>query len=256
MQISSDNEAEATTSMIQEGQNTVTKEFQAFLENKVKEMYPDIPTKCYFVPPAYFNKTRFKEDTEAGEVVYVPCSTKNNETEDREYVNVLRHDQAMQHFLHCLHGLAESEHEQMLVLTQFQYGDYLKDQSDAYMNHSLPMPSDLKDVNGAGCFDFLIVHRQHGVMVGVVKAVSADGAESQVSEQKSCEIINEVEVAVGQLEKARHMIKHLMSDQQKFPEICGTLILPNLPHKSLLDAVENCESLLKVRCNLYHLFSL
>lgn len=51
-----------------------------------------------------------------------------------------------------------------------------------------------------GCFDFLIIHRHRGVLVGVVKAVSNNDMKKGNDKKKTT--VDEVDEAVKQLKKA------------------------------------------------------
>lgn len=196
---------------------------------------------CYFVPPIYFNKTRYKKDYVAGQVVYVP-----EKSEQRE----VRHDLAVQQVMSCLNQLAQHGKDEMFVLTQFQYSDYLTSPGDKYENHTLPVPADMKEEDDSvGSFDFLIVHRQYGILVGVVKAVQEEDVENSKHEhqRKDERIIKDIEEAVKQLMKANNMIRYVMEDHENFPKVRKTLILPNLSRNSLECALKNHHDIAEVR---------
>ncbi|PVD21797.1 hypothetical protein C0Q70_17598 [Pomacea canaliculata] len=153
-------------------------------------MYPKMHEAFYFVPPIYFNKTLYKKETVAGEEVYIPQKSSPGD---------ISHDRAMQHVLNCLRQIAEQGQEQMFVLTQFQYRDYLPN-----------LPEDAK------CFDFLIVHRKHGVVIGVVKAVSDKKDKTKKDEQTTDKsILTQIAEAVKQLNYADQMIRSISPDLSK-----------------------------------------
>ncbi|XP_025113296.1 uncharacterized protein LOC112575565 isoform X2 [Pomacea canaliculata] len=214
----------------------ITKEFMQRLVEDVIEMYPEILDTCHFVPPVYVNKTRYKTHSVSGEVVYIPVIPDMKNTQD---MGIVRHDRAMQHVLHCLHHMADQRQDKMFVLTQFNYDDYLNNPGTDYQQHRLPVPSSVihKD-DDVACVDFVIVHRQHGVLVGVVKAVSDKVEDSDDGQQDEggC-IVTAVTEAVQQLQKANRVIRHVMSDQRQCHTVRHTLILPNLTHASLSLAV-------------------
>ncbi|PVD21799.1 hypothetical protein C0Q70_17600 [Pomacea canaliculata] len=162
-------------------------------------------------------------------------------------MSVVRHDKAMQHVLHCLHHMADQEKDKMFVLTQFNYDDYLNNTGIDYQHHGLPVPSGvIDDDDDVACVDFVIVHREHGVLVGVVKAVSDKVEDSDDGQQDEggC-IVTAVTEAVQQLQKAKRVIQHVMSDQIEFPTVRQTLILPNLTHASLRRAVARQNALVE-----------
>ncbi|XP_025111787.1 uncharacterized protein LOC112574757 isoform X2 [Pomacea canaliculata] len=228
--VSSKNKNANVKKKISEKEKEITKEFQDFLENSILKMYPNMLNGCYFVPPIYFNKTRYKKQFVADQVVYVP-----EKSEQRE----VRHDLAVQQVMSCLNHLTQHRKEEMFVLTQFQYSDYLSSPGDKYEKHSLPVPEEEDD--SVGSFDFLIVHRQYGVLVGVVKAVQEEDVENSKHElqRNDISIIEEVQEAVKQLIKANDTIRHLMGDHENFPKVRQTLILPNLSRNSLQRALKD-----------------
>ncbi|XP_025114446.1 uncharacterized protein LOC112576305 [Pomacea canaliculata] len=220
--------------MLDDEEEKRNKIFQEYLEKEVKEMYPNYMNSCYFVPPVYFNKTRYKTQYVAGRVVYVP---------DPSDPADLKHDQAMQHVLHCLHHMAEREKTGMFVLTQFQYDDYLNNVDHQHAGHRLPVPNSLTDEdNTIECFDFLIVHKVHGVLVGVVKIfgdMENRGDVRKVDEM----IVLQITEAMKQLRKADRVIRHLMSDHQV--KVRMTMILHDLTRSSLRQAVERQNALVE-----------
>ncbi|XP_025112575.1 uncharacterized protein LOC112575157 [Pomacea canaliculata] len=152
--------------------------FEDLLLKKTKEMYPNMQEGCYFVPPVYLNKLRYKTQSVAGQLVYIPDPPDPSD-ESRA--------RAMQHVIHSLRDMADSQHEHMFVLTQFQYEDYLNNPGRDYRKHRLPVPTGLKEKNkykDIGCFDFLIIHRHHGVLVGVVKDVDEKESGNQDKRQR------------------------------------------------------------------------
>lgn len=87
-------------------------------------MYPRKSRSFYFVPPVYFNRHGYeKKSGDNNEDIYVPKETDEN---------IVKHDRAMQHFLHCLRQMAEQGNEAMFVLTQFKYEDYLTNVNTEY----------------------------------------------------------------------------------------------------------------------------
>ncbi|XP_025113300.1 uncharacterized protein LOC112575567 [Pomacea canaliculata] len=214
----------------------MTNKFMQHLIDNVKEMYPEILDSCHFVPPVYFNKTRYKTYSVADKVVYIPVIP---DLKNKQDISIVRHDMAMQHVLHCLHHMADQEQEKMFVLTQFTYSDYLNNPGTDFQQHRLPVPSGVihKD-DDVSCVDFVIVHREHGVLVGVVKAVSDKVEDSDDGQQdEGGSVVTAVTEAVQQLQKVNRVIRHVMSDQLQCPTVRHTLILPNLPRALLRGAV-------------------
>ncbi|XP_025112631.1 uncharacterized protein LOC112575179 [Pomacea canaliculata] len=204
----------------------ITKRFQEYLESQTQSMFPNMLQKhsFYFVPPVYFNKTRYRKEIYYGQAVFVP------EPVDAKDV---RYDQAMLHVFTCLHDMAKHDKKNMFVLTQFKYDDYLKNLGSEFQRHRLPVPAGFTEENqNIQCFDLMIVHRHHGVLVGVVKAVG-DKVIQDDQQPLNDMIVKEVTDAVKQLKKGADMIKHLMSDQEQSPRVCQTLMLPNMARTTL-----------------------
>ncbi|PVD21780.1 hypothetical protein C0Q70_17581 [Pomacea canaliculata] len=212
----------------------VTEEFQEFLLKKVRQMFPDMLNTCYFVPPIYFNKTRYKTETVAGQVVYIP---------DLPDPSDVLYNKAMETVLSCLRRILKTKQERMFVLTHFNYDDYLNNPDHNFITHGLPVPAGLKKRKGEnkiGCFDFLILHRQYGVVVGVVKTVSDKYDGSEDTKKKTDHLlITEVSEAILQLTKAARMIKHLMSDQNHPLKVRQAIVLPNAEHTTLNRVLHN-----------------
>ncbi|PVD21792.1 hypothetical protein C0Q70_17593 [Pomacea canaliculata] len=140
----------------------------------------------------------------------------------------------MQHVLHCLRHMAEHYKEDMFVLSQFKYEDYLNNPGNSFLNHRLPVPAGFRDKTNVGCFDILIIHRRLGVLVGVVKSISDKDDGSEDSEDKIDDmLVSEVCEAVAQVKYANSMMGHLMSDQTHKPAVQMTLMFPNVTSSSL-----------------------
>lgn len=190
-------------------------------------MYPDILSSCYFVPPIYFNKCRYKYgDVRFNPIlVYESC----NQSE-------VQYDRAMQHVMHCLRHVGEQRKAQMFVLTQFRYEDYLNTVTKNHEAHILRRVS--KEEKSLKCFDLLIIYRKLGFIVVVVKTVSDSPVKKQRRKQTTDKMLMpQFKEAILQLKNAENMIKNLMSDQTKCPEVRLVLILPNLSSSSLIPAV-------------------
>ncbi|XP_025113098.1 uncharacterized protein LOC112575439 isoform X2 [Pomacea canaliculata] len=207
-------------SLIATNHKSIKVEFQEFMLKNVREMFRDMLNGCYFVPPIYFNKTRYKTETVAGQVVYIP---------DPPDPSDVLYNQVMQKALLCLRRIVKTKQQRMFVLTNFNYDDYLNNPGHNFITHGLPVPAGLKKQEGdneIGCFDFLIIHRQYGVVVGVVKTVSDKNETDHL-------MVTEVSEAILQLTKASRMIKHLMSDQNRPLKVRQTLLLPNIESTTL-----------------------
>ncbi|XP_025113586.1 uncharacterized protein LOC112575780 isoform X2 [Pomacea canaliculata] len=195
-----------------------TNEFEEYLETTSRKMYPNILETLYFVPPVYFNKTEGSVQYVADQTVYVYTRP------DRQ--NAI-HDQAMQYLILCLRQVGEQKPEEMFVLTQFSFDDYLNNPCHDYEENLLPMPAGIDYNRDIVCFHFIIIHRHKGVLIGMVEVVNETCDESQFKSQKQDEIMAEVPHDIVRLEEACRVFKHLMSDQREFLEIRKVLILFN-----------------------------
>lgn len=205
------------------------------MANKTKEMYPNILDAFYFVPPVYFNKIKYTKQSVADQDVYIP------DLPDR---NDVRHDLAMRHVLHCLRHVAERGQEKMFVLTQFEYKDYLNNVSNDYKDHTLPvLPSLPQEADDTGSFDFLIIHRRHGVIAGVVKVLTDQEENGDVG---TSNVVNEVSSALLKFEKTCDIVFHLMSDQPQGLKIRQLLVLFNINESTFQNSLTTQKELLEV----------
>ncbi|XP_025112361.1 uncharacterized protein LOC112575050 isoform X1 [Pomacea canaliculata] len=204
---------------------------EEFLVKSVREMFPNmLDDACYFVPPIYFNKVRYKTQTVADQVVYIPEPSDPTDAE---------HDKAMRQFLNCFYYIPKTKKEQMFVLTQFNYEDYLNNPGDDFSEHCLPVPEQKEDKN-IGCFDILIIHRYYGLMVGVLKTVSEYDSKTNGDELQIDRLIaNDVSAAIPQLNKASGILHHLMKDLNGTPPVRRFLILPNITLSTLKRALHS-----------------
>ncbi|XP_025112298.1 uncharacterized protein LOC112575024 [Pomacea canaliculata] len=213
-----------------------TERLQESLSASIQTTHPDILTACYFVPSLYLNRNTYENYKVAGEEVVV-MEAKSDDT--------LRHDHAIQHVLNCLRHLADTDQQAMFVLSQFTCDDYLASVDEQFAHHSLPMPSDLtrRDTDYEN-FDVLIVHRQYGVVVVVVKA-SVCTADMGVEIRDNERVVQDLREAVKQLDGAERMLKHLMADVRPDTPIRKTLMLPNLSLKLLSEILARHQDLAK-----------
>ncbi|XP_025112594.1 uncharacterized protein LOC112575163 isoform X3 [Pomacea canaliculata] len=230
-----------------ESQSMVVKDKKVneeFLVKSVREMFPNmLDDACYFVPPIYFNKVRYKTQTVADQIVYIPEPSDPTDVE---------HDKAMRQFLNCFYYIPKTKDEEMFVLTQFNYEDYLNNPGADFSEHCLPVPKQKKDKN-IRCFDILIIHRYYGLVVGVLKTVSEYDAQTNGDELQIEHLIaNDVSAAIQQLNKASGILHHLMKDLKGTPPVRRFLILPNITLSTLQRALRSHK---KVYQNLHKCFA-
>ncbi|XP_025113463.1 uncharacterized protein LOC112575699 [Pomacea canaliculata] len=205
-----------------------TKNFLADLSNGFRKTYPEFDTKAYVVPSLYINTNTYEVKTFAGEDVYITRPPDDEQT--------VKHDMAMGRVLTSLHLLAKHGNEVMFVISQFDYDKYLANPRKEFTNHNLPRPGELrKSDKHYGDFDILIIHRHHGLVVGVVKTCS--GESTQKVEEPTDMVIEELLQGCTQLDEAEKMLHHLLSDpmsnQNQQMQVQKLLILPNLSEERL-----------------------
>ncbi|PVD21817.1 hypothetical protein C0Q70_17619 [Pomacea canaliculata] len=187
-------------------------------------------TKAYVVPSMYFNNNTYEVKTFAEEDVYV---TKPPDGQ------TVKHDMAMGRVLTSFHHLAKHGNEVMFVISQFDYDKYLANPRKEFTDHKLPRPGKLKKSdNRYGDFDILIIHRKHGLVVGVVKTCSGGSPNKEVEEEDNLKkVVEELKQGCTQLDEAEKLLQHLLSDlishQSKPMQVRKLLVLPNLSEELL-----------------------
>nr|KAG5692114.1 hypothetical protein BaRGS_014277 [Batillaria attramentaria] len=127
----------------------------------------------------------------------------------------------------------------MFVLSQLQYGDYLKEpcySAGAACTYPRPVDQKLKRKNlNQGDFDVVIIHRKYGLLAGEIKSVGCSSTERGSVPVSDDEVLNPLRKMlgmkkgkrgkkVGQLRKARDVLRHVMSDLSGKPRaLCQEL---------------------------------
>ncbi|XP_025113009.1 uncharacterized protein LOC112575386 [Pomacea canaliculata] len=204
----------------------VTQNAITFLKESTNKLYQDMETSFFFVPSLYINKNTYRIEEFAGEQIFI---TQQCNEED------MKHDKAMQEILQNIHQMVDSEKEVMFVISQFDYNSYLSTLGDNFSGHQLPMPAKLRQQDqNYGDFDLLIVHRQCGLLVVVVKTCTVRTGDGQ----DDTKLVDEVKKGVNQLLDAEHMLQHLLSDQQWNLAVHKTLMQPNVSKEVLRGELE------------------
>nr|KAG5714528.1 hypothetical protein BaRGS_006974 [Batillaria attramentaria] len=222
--------------------------------------------------------------TEASKIVFtVPMSYLSEDGDVPDSVidslmrSGVRDDRAQQHVLHCLQTIAKGSlpgrgPQIMFVLSQMQFQDYLSKPCYASATAMFPRPIDLKGLNlERGDFDVLIIHRHYGLLVGEIKAVGGNASERGLSEDKRLDDLvkalkkmlkvgkKSLQVCVpihgtrpreglGQLEKAREVLRYMLSDLTPQPRVTATLILPFVTSQQLRRVLEMDSELKEALC--------
>ncbi|XP_025114469.1 uncharacterized protein LOC112576324 [Pomacea canaliculata] len=132
--------------------------------------------------------------------------------------------------------------EQMFVLTQFKYTDYLNSIPEQFKGHLLPVPSLVHEHQQNRSFDLLIIHRRYGVMVGVVRDCSNNGDEGQPDNDTDTIRLSQVSEATEQLNTAKRFVSEVMSDKENFPKVRQVLLLFGIAHPTVESLPDNNQS--------------
>ncbi|KAK7087856.1 hypothetical protein V1264_021855 [Littorina saxatilis] len=215
----------------------------AFWLARVKEWYPKLQERTYFLPPVYMNTTGEQAVQIFGTEVFIkrlPADNVPKGVPDVLFNSTVKEDKSQQKVLKALHEVSKDGKEVMFVLSQLNFKDYLPSHSSS-ATPRLPTPRDLKSQNkDQGDFDVLVLHKHLGVLVGEIKSVGDNFQELGFSEQKQeQEIKKKVKQALKQLDKALDVLTHLTKDQQPLPRILKTLILPSISQEQLQQVLNN-----------------
>ncbi|KAK7091348.1 hypothetical protein V1264_009041 [Littorina saxatilis] len=164
-------------------------------------------------------------------------------------------DDAAERLLRCLRVLSKEHHEVMMVISQLDFRKYLDNNTDpinaannAAACANLPRPVTMQQQqHHDGDFDVLIIHRHYGLIVCEVKAVGADRRNTPDLNQA---VVGKVIKALKQLNKAKTVLNHLMSDMGPV-QVTKTLVLPNVTSAELMQALSTAPQLQKDLCTCH-----
>ncbi|XP_070202905.1 uncharacterized protein [Littorina saxatilis] len=240
----------------------------------VTSLYPDALTRTYCVPPVQFNRVPYVRDVVPGtglsvHVLQPQASARFLHTalntnpegwtvpqhmwaeEPEPHIppvgiqdSDLQDDFAQNHVMLNLQELGDSRHEAMFILSQLQFGSYLNDPAYAAAAKQLPRPRDLPQ-DRQGDFDFLLIHRQHGILIAELKSV---GKTKGASNEADLVLAQKVKQAVKQLDKSERVVRHLVSDIGPGMTVKKTLFLPYISCDQLERVLDNDEQLEQAVC--------
>ncbi|XP_070202845.1 uncharacterized protein [Littorina saxatilis] len=244
----------------------------------VTSLYPDALTRTYCVPPVQFNRVPYVRDVVPGtglsvHVLQPRASARFLHTalntnpegwtvpqhmwaeEPEPHIppvgmqdSDLRDDFAQNHVMLNLQELGDSRDEAMFILSQLQFGSYLNEPAYAAAAKQLPRPKDLAQ-DRQGDFDFLLIHRQHGILIGELKSVGkTKGASNETVPPADPDLAKKVEKAVKQLDKSERVVRHLVSDIGPGMTVKKTLFLPYISCDQLERVLDNDEQLKQAVC--------
>ena len=159
----------------------------------------------------------------------------------------VRNDACLELLRHCLQVLAVSQKEVMMVVCELDFRKYLDGETDPIHRAQcalFPRPADLRaEGKDKGDFDILILHRTHGLVIMEAKSVGAKHNIDLTDEV----VVRKVRQAVGQLEKAEDVLRHLVKDLKPTPKrVIKRLMMPYLTSRQLSQALTTAPGVAKV----------
>ncbi|KAK7094307.1 uncharacterized protein [Littorina saxatilis] len=253
----------------------------------VTSLYPDALTLTYCVPPVNFNKVPYARGTVpgtglgalvlhppsgAGPVHNVPpvsqrpvppsrYSLWTQESQPqaipgRVQESDLRDDFAQNHVMLNLQKLGKTfstgRPEGMFILSQLSFGNYLNQPAYTAAAAQLPRPSQLdtkKTKYSHGEADFVLIHRQHGILIGELKSVGKSRACAKNPQPPAdAEVAKRVTKAVKQLDRSETVMRYLVSDVAPGLTVRKTLFLPYVSTEQLERVLDNDPQLEQAVC--------
>jgi len=221
--------------------------------------YPTLLSETICVPPVHFNKAPYVRRTVPGTcqsalVLQYPSDkppdhdvpstsqrpisqqaqhglwTPESEpqaTPSRVQESDILDDFAQQHVLCNLLKLGKTREEVMCIISQLNFGDYLRQPSYAAAAAQFPRPISLARQYRLGDFDIFLIHRHYGILAGELKAVGFK------PDQKDGAVSNMVKKAVRQVKKSQKVVEHLLSDIAPGLTVRVTVLLPYVSRSRL-----------------------
>ena len=244
----------------------------------IQQHYPNRLQQTYFLPPLHFNRSFYSVEHFAGEDIAVmqqPGQQQQQQPQPRgkrhrrrrpakapavpqvpgrlftsyppgsqpssHQESDARDDQAQQSTLQCLQILSDNLQQAMVVVSQLFFRKYLDDNTNPiHVAAAARLPSvwTLPEQLTEGECDILIIHRQHGIVVGEIKSVGRGAFfNSQADSQQNRMIVDKVAAAMRQINNQEMVLRHLVSDLSV--TVSRILIFPNLSSAQLLKALTN-----------------
>ena len=235
----------------------------------VTSFYPDALTRTYCVPPVHFNRVPYVRVTVPGtgqsalvlgrQPAGVPTVGTVPPVSQRPYpatehslwtqepqplakpVRVIdpdfQDDNAHSHVMANLQELGKHRQQVMFILSQILWGNYLNKKCYAADTAQFPR---LKALNtkaikySDGECDFLLIDRQHGILIGELKSVGRPQAGvSRTPAQADADVAKRVTKAVKQLDRSETVVNHLVSDIAPGLAVSKTIFLPYVSRAQL-----------------------
>ncbi|XP_070207910.1 uncharacterized protein [Littorina saxatilis] len=175
-----------------------------------------------------------------------PCTPVNVQQTD------ISDDFAQNHVMVNLQELGNSRHEAMFILSQLNFGDYLNQPAYAAAAAQLPRPSDKNTQQtkySDGEADFVLIHRQHGILIGELKTVGRWQKDvNNPQPPADADVAKRVTKAVKQLDRSETVVRHLVSDVAPGLTVRKTLFLPYVSTEQLKRVLDNDPQLEQAVC--------
>lgn len=160
-------------------------------------------------------------------------------------------DFAQNHVLTNLQALGKSRQEPWFILSQLEFGQYLRKPAyaAAVAECRLPLPRDLDTPQtpySRGEADFVLFHRHRGVLVGEIKSIGRYQTVHNSAPAEDKDVAKRIEKAVTQLNKSVRVISHVISDVAPSMTMRATLFLPYVNQAQLRRVLTSDEKLTKV----------
>ncbi|KAK7094229.1 hypothetical protein V1264_007878 [Littorina saxatilis] len=158
-------------------------------------------------------------------------------------------DFSQNHVMLNLQEFADSRNEVMFVVSQLSFANYLNKDSEGVQQ--FPRPDGLDQQYHRGEFDFLLIHRQHGILIGEVKSVGSNREFlNKTQAQADADVVKRLTKAVKQLNKSETVVRHLVSDVAPGLTVRNTLFLPYVSGVELQRILTANTQLDKSLCNI------
>ncbi|KAK7089593.1 hypothetical protein V1264_024408 [Littorina saxatilis] len=175
-----------------------------------------------------------------------PCTPVNVQQTD------ISDDFAQNHVMVNLQEFGNSLDEAMFILSQLRFGDYLNQPAYAAAAAQLPRPSDIDTQQtkySDGEADFVLIHRQHGILIGELKTVGRWQKDvNNPQPPADADVAKRVTKAVTQLDRSETVVRYLVNDVTPYLTVRKTLFLPYVRSEQLERVLDNDPQLEQAVC--------
>lgn len=219
-------------------QGTTSTQVQKFWLEWMKDMFPDLDSRSYFVPPVC--RMPVTGHSTAGQNVVLSKTSPTTAVN-----NVCEGDAAKQRVLFSLNALAQRQKEVLVGLSNLHLDPSVE---RGFYPPKAVEPSSFKSKEKKHLVvDILLVPRNHGLFVCVVKAVVTSTHEKKFIEE---DIRLKLKKAIKQLEQSEAMLSHLVSDITGGLCISKAIAVPDVTSGQLQRLIFADSQLVQVRVTL------